>query len=449
MLRRSLAIIVSSSLLLSVVLSGCQRRSGQIGAPEVPVIPVSKPVSRMITNHVDFTGRTDAKDVVDIRARVTGYLVRMPFREGAEVKAGDLLFEIDPRPYKAQLDQAQSQVKLNQASLKLAQATYERDRAIAATVAGGVSQQQLDQDRAAVDEALARVKASEASTEVYKLNLDFTKVRSPIDGQVSRYYLTHGNLVNIDQTLLTTIVSLEPMYAYFDMDEPTLLRIRQAIMDGRINLPEDGSMLVYMGLQGEEGYPHEGRIDFLNNQVNPTTGSITLRGVFKNHKTAKHVPALLLSTVGLLAAPFNQGPLLALPVPVPGMNQLGTRLLSPGMFVRIRLPIGTPRPRLLVIDRAIQSDQGIKYVYVVDSNNTVQYRRVTTRTLQPDGLRVVEGVKPDEWVVVGGLQQVRPLMKIQTEPRSMPTLSPHEEPSQTSPAKEPSAPAKQPSPANQ
>jgi len=438
MVRRSLAAIAGACLLLSLVLSGCQRRSGQIAPPEVPVIPVSKPVSKMITNHVDFTGRTDAKYVVDIRARVTGYLMRMPFREGAEVKAGDLLFEIDARPYQAQLDQAQSQVTLNQASLKLAQATYDRDRQIAANVAGGVSQQQLDQDRAAVDEALARVKASQASTEVYKLNLDFTKVRSPIDGQVSRYYLTHGNLVNIDQTLLTTIVSLDPMYAYFDMDEPTLLRIRQAIIDGRLSLPEDGSMPVYMGLQGEEGYPHEGRIDFLNNQVNPTTGSITLRGVFKNPKTAKHVPALVLSTVGMLAAPFNQGPLLALPVPVPGVNQLGTRLLSPGMFVRVRLPVGGARPRLLVIDRAIQSDQGIKYVYVVDSNNTVQYRRVTTRTLQPDGLRVVEGVKPDEWVVVGGLQQVRPLLRIQTEERDMPTLGAHDEPP---------PPAKQPSPA--
>jgi multidrug efflux system membrane fusion protein len=187
-----------------------------------------------------------------------------------------------------------------------------------------------------------------------------------------------------------------------------------------------------MGLQGEDGYPHEGRIDFLNNQVNPTTGSITLRGVFKNPKTAKHVPSLVASTVGLLGTGLYLGPLAAIPVPVAGRTQLGTRLLSPGMFVRIRLPIGTPRPALLVIDRAIQSDQGIKYVYVLDKDNKAQYRRVTTRSLQRDGLRVVEGIKPDEWVIVGGLQQVRPLMRIQTEQVPMPSLATRETADQNS-----------------
>jgi multidrug efflux system membrane fusion protein len=407
---------------VAVTVSGCERKAGQPAKAGVPSIPVSKPVQREVIDYVDFTGRTDAKDVVDIRARVTGYLERMPFREGTEVKAGDLLFEIDKRPYQAQLGQALSLVTLNEASLKLAQTTYERDRVIASKVAGGVSQQQLDQDRAAVDEAQARLNQSQESTKVYKLNLEYTDVRSPIDGQVSRYYLTRGNLVNIDQTLLTTIVSLDPMYAYFDMDEPTLLRIKRGITEGRINQPEDGGLQVYMGLQGEEGFPHEGRIDFLNNQVNPTTGSITWRGVFKNPKSAKDVPVLVLSSVGMLATPLGQAPLAALPAPVAGRNHLGTRILSPGMYARIRLPIGTPRARLLVIDRAIQSDQGIKYVYVLDKQNKVQYRRVTTRSLQADGLRVVEGVGPDEWVVVGGLQQVRALMQIEPEQVPMPSL---------------------------
>jgi multidrug efflux system membrane fusion protein len=368
--------------------SGCQRSPSQVAPAAPPVLPVSAPVQREVTDYVDFTGRTDAVEAVDIRPRVTGYLTKMPFKEGAEVKTGDLLFEIDPRPYQAQLDQAEGQVKLNEASLKLMRVTYQRDRSVFTSVPGGVSQQQLDQDLAAVDEAAARLKAAQSSTEVYKLNLEFTKVTSPIDGMVSRYYYTRGNLVNQDQTLLTTIVSLDPMYVYFDMDEPTLLRVRRAINEGRIKLPQDGTMPVYMGLQGEDGFPHRGTINFANNQVNPATGSIAVRGVFPNPKPTS-----------------------------------GERLLSPGMFVRVRLPIGQPHQALLVIDRAIGSDQGLKFVYVLDADNKVQYRRVTVGALQADGLRVIaQGLKADDRVLVGGLQQVRPNMQIQPEPKAMPTL---------------------------
>ena len=292
-----------------------------------------------MTDYVDFTGRTNAVESVDIRARVSGYLVEMPFKEGAEVKKGDLLFEVDPRPYQAQFDQAEGQVNLYKAQLALAKANYARDLDVAKTP-GAVSGQQLDQDKAAVDEADAAVKAFQASMEVYKLNLSFTKVTSPIDGQVSRYFLTLGNLVVQDQTLLTTVVSLDPMYVYFDMDEGTLLRARRAINEGTIQRYEEGKIPVYMGLQGEAGFPHQGFVNFVNNQVNPNTGSISVRGEFANPKPAN-----------------------------------GIRLLSPGMFVRVRLPIGQPHPALLVIDRAIGSDQGLKYVYVVDSKNKVQQRR--------------------------------------------------------------------------
>jgi multidrug efflux system membrane fusion protein len=359
-----------------------------VAPAEPPALPVAKPVQREVTDYVDFTGRTEAVEAVDIRPRVTGYLVQIPFKEGSDVKKGDLLFQIDPSPYKAQLDQAVGQVQLNQASLALARTTYARDQAIVKTAPGAVSQQQLDQDKAAVDEAEARVKASQASTEGYKLNLGFTKVTSPIDGRVSRYYLTVGNLVNQDQTLLTTVVSLDPIYVYFDMDEPTLLRIRKARNAGAIKLIPGVQFPVLMGLQGEDGFPHQGTINFVNNQVNPATGSITLRGVIPN--------------------PQPEG---------------GTRLLSPGMFVRVRLPIGRPRPALLVIDRAIGSDQGLKFVYVVDAQHQVQYRRVTTGALQEDGLRVItDGLGADDLVLVGGLPQVRPHMQIQPELTAMPTL---------------------------
>jgi len=384
---RTLPSLIFCLLLLGVAI-GCQQGQPQIAPAEAPAVPISKPEPRQVTDFVDFTGRTEAVEAVNIVPRVTGYLVKIPFKEGSEVKTDQLLFEIDDRPYKAQLDQAEGQVTLYQAQLQLAKTTLARDREIAKTP-GAVTLQQLDQDKAAVDEAEARVKAYQASTEVYKLNLGFTKVKSPISGQISRYYLTVGNLVNQDQTLLTTVVSLDPIYAYFDMDEPTLQRVRQAINSGKIKLPQDGVVPVLMGLQSEEGYPRKGVINFVNNQVNSTTGSISVRGLFPN--------------------PKPEG---------------GIRLVSPGMFVRIRLPIGQPHSALLVIDRAVASDQGLKYVYVVDAEKRVQYRRVTTGPLQEDGLRVIsEGLKPDDWVVVGGLQQVRPHMEIRPEQTSMPSLA--------------------------
>jgi multidrug efflux system membrane fusion protein len=383
------SLVAGLGLVWAALLTGCEKQSPQAAPAETPALPVSRPVQRTVTDFVDFTGRTDAVESVDIRARVTGYLVKISFKEGSEVKAGDVLFEIDPRPYKAQLDQAVSQVTLNEASLRLARTTYARDRALNAASAGTVTQQQLDQDLAAVEEADARLKAAQASTEVYKLNLSFTKVTSQADGLVSRYYLTLGNLVTQDQTLLTTVVSTNPIYAYFDVDEPTLLRFRRAINAGQIKLPQDGVIPVYMGLQGEDGYPHQGSINFVNNQVNPTTGSISVRGVFQNPKPDK-----------------------------------GARLLSPGMFVRIRLPFGQPHPALLVIDRAVASDQGLKYVYVVDAEDTAQYRRVTLGAVQEDGLRVIaDGLKPDDRVVVGGLLQVRPRMKVRPQDVPMPSLA--------------------------
>ncbi|SRR5579885_3039179 len=388
MKHRTTALLACAGLLPAALLLGCHRGQAPPPAAEPTTIPVSQPVERDVTDYVDFTGRTDAVNSVGIRPRVTGYLVNIPFKEGTEVKKNDVLFEIDPRPYQAQLDQAQAQVTLNQASLKLAQATLERVRPLVST--GAASQQEYDEDVAAVQEAQARIKASQAAVEVYKLNLEFCKVSSPIDGMVSRTYYTVGNLVTQDQTLLTTVVSLDPMYAYFDMDEPTLLSIRRAINEGRIKVPSDRSDIpILMGLQGEDGFPHPGKFNFINNVVNPSTGTIAVRGVFPNPK------------------PEN-----------------GARLLTPGMFVRIRLPIGQPHPALLVIDRAVGSDQGLKFVYVVDKDNKVQYRRVSTGPLQDDGLRVIEsGLQKDDWVITGGLLQVRPRMEVQPDQVPMPTLA--------------------------
>jgi multidrug efflux system membrane fusion protein len=403
-MSRLLFLGLSCSLVVASA-GGCQGNKTRVAPAELLVVPVSHPVDREVTDYVDFTGRTEAVHSVDIRPRVSGYLVQMPFEEGAEVKKGDLLFVVDPRPYQAQVDQAQGQVDLYQASLKLAKTTLARDRAINSLSRGSISQQQFDQEQATVDEAQARVDAYKKSMELYVINHEWTRVLAPIDGQISRYYLTLGNLVDQNQTLLTTIVSVDPMYAYFEMDEPTDLRIRRVANEGRIKSFKDRKkMPVLMGLQGEEGFPHVGNIDFFNNQFNPTTGSILVRGVFPN--------------------------------PAPGGGQ---RLLTPGRFVRIRLPIGEPHRAHLVIDRAVASDQDKKFVYVLDANNKVQYQRVTTGALQEDGLRVIrEGLKGDEWIVVGALQQVRPRMEVKPEQLPMPTLGPT--PGETPPASRKSAP---------
>ena len=239
-----------------------------------------------------------------------------------------------------------------------------------------------------MDEADAAVKAFQASLEVYKLNLSFTKVTSPIDGQVSRYYLTLGNLVVQDQTLLTTVVSLDPMYVYFDVDEGTVLRVRKAINEGTIKRYQEGGIPVSLALQGEAGFPHQGTVDFVNNQVNPNTGSISVRGVLRQPQAAQGRPAVV-------AGHVRAGPPADRPAPSGAVGHRPGRRVGPGP----------------------------EFVYVVDAQNKVQYRRVSTGALQEDGLRVItEGLKPDEWVVVGGLQQVRPRMQVKPEPMPMPSF---------------------------
>ncbi len=419
-------------LLLLALCAGCQKASPQVAEP-MPVVPISHPVERHVTDYVDFTGRIDAVQSVNVVARVTGYLVRMPFEEGADVKKGELLFQIDPQPYEAQVRLGEAQVAAFLAQLQLAKQNSERAQGLFKTK--GIMQQEFDQYKASLDQAIAQVNAAQANLDIYRLNLQYTRVTAPIDGQVSRYFLTLGNLINQDQTLLTTVVSLDPIYAYFDVDQRNLLRIRRAINEGKLRsrragtstgpefpyekllaaqrllgstsmasvLPSPFAALglaatpvavgppqipVLLGMPGENNYPYNGFINFSNNQLNPNTGSIAVRGVFANPR------------------PPN-----------------GVRLFSPGMFVRIRLPIGPPHPALLVIDRAIQSDQGQKYVYVVDADNKTEYRLVVTGALEEDGLRVISsGLKAGDRVVVGALQQLRPNMPVTTEPVTMPSF---------------------------
>jgi multidrug efflux system membrane fusion protein len=330
--------------------------------PPPPEVTVARPVSREVADYQEFTGRIDAAQTVELRARVTGYLLKTLAQEGGAVKKGDLLFEVDPRPYQALLDQAQAEVGLAKARLKLTETTLARLQAANAT------KPELDEARAAVDEAKARVTVSQAVVARRQLDLDFCRVTAPIDGAVSRNHSTAGNLVTQDQTLLTTIVGRDPMYAYFDVDERTFLSLLRAIRDGKIKAAKAGEVPVAVGLANEDGFPHEGRLDFVDNRVDPQTGAVTVRAVVRDPD----------------------------------------QLLRPGLFARVRLTVGAPRKVLLVPEEAIVSDLGQKVVYVVDEGDKV-VSRVVTVGANLDGQRVVAtGLRPDDRVIVGGHARARP-----------------------------------------
>jgi RND family efflux transporter MFP subunit len=347
---------------------GCGRLSKQPPAIAPAIVTVSVPIEQEVTDYADFSGRTAAVESVEVRARVGGYLEKVNFKEGELVHRGDVLFEIDPRPYQAQVDIATGQVAAADAMVQRTQADDARAKALRASTPGAISQQDLDQYRAAADQAQANADTARATLKKNQLDLDYTKVVSPIDGRVSRYYVTVGNLVVQDQTLLTTIVSVDPIYAYFDVDESTVLRVRDLIHQGKMVSAREASVPAWLSLTSGEGFVHEGTINFIDNQVDPKTGTLRLRGVFPNKDET----------------------------------------LSPGFFVRVRVRIGVPHDALLVNERAVQADQGQKIVYVVNDKNDVVYRTIHVGARHGSMIEVTDGLKLDEKIIVNGLQRVRP-----------------------------------------
>src|SRR5437867_637201 len=250
-----------------LALGGCQREPPAVAAIPPPVVTVSQPIEREVTDYNEYTGRTAAVEAVEIRARVSGYLVKVNFQEGSVVKKGDLLFQIDPRPFQAVLDEAKGQVAQLEARLARAEADVARDERLLPK--GAASQKDLDTAIADRGEARAGIQSARAAVDRAALDLEFTKVTAPISGRISRYLITEGNLVN-NSTLLTTIVSIDPMYAYFDADERSVLHVRQLIREGKVQSARDvATVPVLLGLANETGYPHRGTINFVDNQVNP------------------------------------------------------------------------------------------------------------------------------------------------------------------------------------
>ncbi len=374
-------------LLLTTLLSGCGQPP-TLAPPPVPKVTVSRPLPREVIDYEDFTGRTDAISTVDIRARVTGYLVQVAFKDGDVVKENALLYQIDPRPFQAALDQALGQVEHLEAQKKLLAIQVDRYAKLAKK--GAASQQDVDQYTAQQAENIGSLKAAQAQVEMARLNLGFTRIAAPVTGKISRTLITPGNLVNADATLLTTIKSIDPMYAYFNIEEPTVLRIQKMVREGLIRTRKVNHVPVQVGLADdvEHKFPLHGTLDFINNTVDPQTGTLQVRGVLANPYTA-------------------------------GMPSL----LTPGLFVRVRLPLGSPHQVLLITERAIGTDQGEKFVYVLDKDNQVVYSRVRLGMLF-DGLQAIEdGLKPGDRLIVNGLQRVRPGIKVETDEVDMATLA--------------------------
>jgi RND family efflux transporter MFP subunit len=397
---------------ICTMLTGCAHQQGPAPQGPPPTVTVSYPLERRITDYAEYPGRTAAVDTVQVMARVTGYLDKVNFKDGSEVKKGDVLYEIDPRPYEATLKQAEGQVTQYEAQLKFHEAEYTRNQRL--YNAGQVeSLETVQSSLSARNTAQGQLTSARATVEQAKLNLEWTKVRAPISGLLSRTLVTPGNLILASQTLLTTLVSQDPIYAYFDADEPTVLRVQQLIREGKFKSAREKGVHVpvYLGLSSEEGYPHEGALDFVNNQVSPSTGTLQLRGLFSNPKPP-----------------------------------VGPRLLSPGLFVRIRVPTSPPYQALLVNQAAIGMDQNVKYLYVLDDNDHIVRHDVTLGTQQGPLQVITEGLKAGERVVVSGLQHVRPGITVTPRQVPMPTTTHTASPQPQAPGTQPGKDAPQPAP---
>ncbi len=359
---------------LLILVAACNRAPSQPTAPPALEISVAVVPEREITEWDEYTGRLEAVDTVEIRPQVSGYLQKVVFAEGKVVHKGDLLFQIDPRPFEAELARALAALDQAQTAGELARADLARGDKLLASRA--ISQEEYEQRVAASRNGSAQVKSAEAAVQVARLNLSYTHVTSPIEGRVGRAEVTQGNLVVGSQggqaTRLTTVVSLQPMYAYFDAAEQDYLKYMDLARSGERPLSRDVKNPVLMAVGNETEFKHQGYMDFVDNRVNTATGTLTGRAVFPNPD----------------------------------------RFLTPGMFVRVRL-IGTGKYKgALINDRAIATDQDRRYVLVVGEGGKVEYRAVRTGPMV-DGLRVVrDGVKAGEQIIVNGLQRVRPGMLV-------------------------------------
>jgi RND family efflux transporter MFP subunit len=342
-------------------------------APLSPAkVTVSQPQRATVTNWDEYPGHLEAVEMVEIRPRVTGYIDSIHFQDGREVKVGDLLFVIDPRPYQADLDHAQAQRQQTETHLELTRNDLKRAGSLRSTKA--ISEEEFDSRGNAVREAEAALVAAKANEATARINLDYTQIKAPISGKIGRRLVTAGNFVQLQgnggsATVLATIVSLNPIYAFFDVEESAFLKYRSS---AKVAEASSGGLVCELALVNEEGFAHRGRLDFFDNQVNPQSGTIRLRAVFEN----------------------------------------GDRALVPGMFANVRVLAGPPEQTLVVPDVAVQSDQGYKFVYVANAEDKVETRSIKIGRAHGPLRAVLSGLTPDDRVIVNGLMMLRPGAKV-------------------------------------
>jgi RND family efflux transporter MFP subunit len=371
-------IISTNKILLSLLLAtllltaGC-RDQNQYVAPPPPTVTVALPKQQDITHYAQYSGLTDAVESVEIRARVEGYLKSIHFRDSAMVKKGDLLFVIDPKPYQARLDEAEATLAMREAELCLAEATLKRKESAFEDQA--VSEVEVIEARAQRDQAVAAIAAAKAAIETARLELSYTRVHAPLSGRIGRRLVDVGNLVGAgEKTLLATIVSTDPIYVYFNVNERDLLDFQSHRTGQQAPTSGNGHTTINLGLSNEEGYPHVGKVDYVNNRVEAETGTIQVRGVVANPDGS----------------------------------------LLPGLFARVQAPIRTIKNALLVPEFALGVDLQGHYLLTVNDKDEVEYHAVTIGP-KADGWRVIEtGLEAGDRVIVKGLQKVRAGIVVQT-----------------------------------
>ncbi|ATD66496.1 efflux transporter periplasmic adaptor subunit [Luteimonas chenhongjianii] len=346
---------------VAFAVAGCDTRAQDQTAPAPPDVGVAAVLSEQVQDWNEATGRIAAVESVELRPRVSGYVERVAYAEGDEVAKGDLLFVIDPRPYRAALQRAEAELARARAEAQLAKTRHTRAQSL--IEASAISRDDFEARSAGLAEAEAAVRAAQAMVETARLDLAFTQVRAPVAGRAGRAMLTTGNLAQADASLLTTVVSQDPVHVYFETDERTFLR-HQAM--SRAGERRNADNAVRVGLADEAGHPHAGTVDFLDNQINPATGTVRARAVLPNPD----------------------------------------RRFTPGLFARVQLEGASARPAILIDDKAVITDQDRKYVYVVGEDNTAQRRDIVPGRMV-EGLRVVEsGLATGDRVIVNGVQKV-------------------------------------------
>ena len=363
-------------LIILALFVGC-RQANQLVVPPPPQVTVAQPVERPVNDTIEFVATTQPTQSVELRSQVKGYLEKILFEDGSNVKKGDLLFVIEQAPYKLALDSAKAALQKAVANQSLAESQYRRMEPLRKN--GVVTQEELDVQAAQVATTKADVAAAQTDVATAELNLSYTQIHSPINGRIGQHMVDIGNLVQAQETLLAIIQCIDPIYAQFDLSENDLLRFMKMLRENQLPDPEKTPPTLHLGLPNEQGFPHEGKLEYRDLKVDPSTGTARRRGIFPN----------------------------------PGWQ------LIPGMFVKVSASIGGPVPRLLVEERAIGTDQRGDYLLVVNDKNVVEYRTVRTG-IHVGALRVIEdGVTKNDWVVVNGLQRARPGATVNPERTTM------------------------------